>query len=77
MTQTEPTCDTDVTLPTEIVLNEEMMSLWVQAWLAATDQYFRLWFAPLARPLDEEHEEPGQLDIPGPLERHSEHGLFA
>lgn len=77
MTQTDPSPDTSPTLPPELVLYEEMMSLWAQTWLAATDQYLRLWVAPFTCPPDDECEEPGQLDIPGPLERHSEHGLFA
>ncbi len=64
-------------LPPQFALCEQMMTAWFETMLAATDQYFRFWCAPFAQPLGHAAEEPGDLDVPGPLERDHEHNLFA
>ncbi|WP_340588281.1 hypothetical protein [Erythrobacter alti] len=69
--------DQEIELPPQVILCEDMMAAWFESMLAATDQCFRFWIAPFAGPLDHEHEAPDDLDIPGPLERHHEHNLFA
>jgi hypothetical protein len=73
MTQT----DTTPGWPVQIALCEEFVATWFETMLAATDLYFRFCLAPFAPPLEDTIEEPGDLDIPGPLERDHEHHLFA
>lgn len=68
---------TDTELPGQFVLCEQLMTTWFETWLAATDQCFRLWMFPFAPPLADDVEQPGDLDMPGPLERDHEHNLFA
>ncbi|WAT18934.1 hypothetical protein OZN62_05010 [Aurantiacibacter sp. MUD11] len=64
-------------LPPHLVLCEELMAAWFETMLAATDQCFKFWMSPFAPPLEDEVEQAGDLDIPGPLERDLEHNLFA
>ncbi|MCB2065290.1 MAG: hypothetical protein KDE15_01470 [Erythrobacter sp.] len=64
-------------LPAQFVVGEHMMIAWFESMLAMSEQCVRLWTLPFAPPLEHAHEPPGELEMPGPLERDHEHNLFA
>jgi len=56
---------------------QPVMNFWFGTMMASTEETFKLWRYPFSRPLGDEHEVEGDLDIPGPLERDHEHNLHA
>lgn len=64
-------------LAAAIAFQHQLMSSWLEACLATNQHCVGLWAQPFAPPLPDEIEQPGDLDIPGPLERDNERKLFA
>lgn len=56
---------------------EPLMEFWFNTMLAGTQHTLHLWMSPFNPPLEDEREEKGDLDIPGPLERDFEDSLHA
>ncbi|MFN3991244.1 MAG: hypothetical protein ACK4IS_13415 [Erythrobacter sp.] len=56
---------------------EPMTNFWLDMMTAAMQESLKFWQHPFNRPLEDEREVEGDLDIPGPLERDFEHNLHA